>query len=41
MSSIASVAGGYRSPATEAMLDILREVAGEFELPAGAAVAAA
>jgi DNA-binding transcriptional LysR family regulator len=37
----ATLAGGYRSPATEAMLDILREVAGEFELPAGAAVAAA
>jgi len=37
----ATLAGGYRSPATEAMLDILREVATEFELPAGAAVAAA
>jgi DNA-binding transcriptional LysR family regulator len=37
----ATLAGGYRSPATEAMLDILREVASEFELPAGAAVAAA
>jgi DNA-binding transcriptional LysR family regulator len=37
----ATLAGGYRSPATEAMLDILREVAGEFELPTGAAVAAA
>jgi DNA-binding transcriptional LysR family regulator len=37
----ATLAGGYRSPATEAMLDILREVAAEFELPAGAAVAAA
>src|SRR5215212_2971912 len=35
------IAAGYRSPATEAMLDILREVAAEFELPAGAAVAAA
>jgi DNA-binding transcriptional LysR family regulator len=37
----ATLAGGYRSPATEALLDILREVASEFELPAGAAVAAA
>jgi DNA-binding transcriptional LysR family regulator len=37
----ATLAGGYRSPATEAMLDILREVAAEFQLPAGAAVAAA
>jgi DNA-binding transcriptional LysR family regulator len=37
----ATLVGGYRSPATEAMLDILREVAAEFELPAGAAVAAA
>jgi DNA-binding transcriptional LysR family regulator len=37
----ATLAGGYRSPATDALLDILREVASEFELPAGAAVAAA
>jgi DNA-binding transcriptional LysR family regulator len=37
----ATLAGGYRSPATEAMLDILREVAAEFEAPAGTAVAAA
>ena len=37
----ATLAGGYRSPATEAMLDTLREVAAELELPAGAAVAAA
>ena len=37
----ATLAGRYRSPATEAMLAILEEVSGEFELPAGAAVAAA
>ena len=37
----ATLAGGYRSPATEALLDILREVSSEFQLPAGAAVAAA
>ena len=37
----ATLAGGYRSPATEALLDILREVSCEFQLPAGAAVAAA
>jgi DNA-binding transcriptional LysR family regulator len=37
----ATLAGGYRSPATQALLDILHEVASEFELPAGAAVAAA
>jgi DNA-binding transcriptional LysR family regulator len=37
----ATLAGRYRSPATEAMLDILQEVAAEFELPSGTAVAAA
>jgi DNA-binding transcriptional LysR family regulator len=37
----ATLAGRYRSPATEAMLTILREVAGDFALPSGAAVAAA
>jgi DNA-binding transcriptional LysR family regulator len=37
----ATLAGRYRSPATQAMLGILEEVAGRFELPAGAAVAAA
>jgi DNA-binding transcriptional LysR family regulator len=37
----ATLAGRYRSPATEAMLDILEEVAARFELPSGAAVAAA
>jgi DNA-binding transcriptional LysR family regulator len=36
----ATLAGRYRSPATGAMLDILDEVAGRFELPAGAAIAA-
>ena len=36
----ATLAGRYRSPATEAMLDILSEVADRFELPAGAAIAA-
>ena len=36
----ATLAGRYRSPATEAMLDILREVADRFELPSGAALAA-
>jgi DNA-binding transcriptional LysR family regulator len=36
----ATLAGRFRSPATEAMLGILDEVAGRFELPAGAAVAA-
>jgi DNA-binding transcriptional LysR family regulator len=36
----ATMAGRYRSPATEAMLDILSEVAGGFELPAGTAIAA-
>jgi DNA-binding transcriptional LysR family regulator len=36
----ATLAGRFRSPATEAMLGILEEVAGRFELPAGAAVAA-
>jgi len=37
----ATLAGRYRSPATEAMLGILAEVAARFELPSGAAVAAA
>jgi DNA-binding transcriptional LysR family regulator len=37
----ATLAGRYRSPATDAMLGILREVAARFELPSGAAVAAA
>ncbi len=37
----ATLAGRYRSPATDAMLAILEEVAGRFELPSGAAVAAA
>jgi DNA-binding transcriptional LysR family regulator len=37
----ATLAGRYRSPATEAMLRILEEVAARFELPSGAAVAAA
>ncbi|MGH2764077.1 MAG: LysR family transcriptional regulator [Thermoleophilaceae bacterium] len=37
----ATLAGRYRSPATDAMLGILAEVAGRFELPSGAAVAAA
>jgi DNA-binding transcriptional LysR family regulator len=37
----ATLAGRYRSPATEAMLGILEEVAARFELPSGAAVAAA
>ena len=37
----ATLAGRYRSPATEAMLAILEEVAARFQLPAGAAVAAA
>jgi DNA-binding transcriptional LysR family regulator len=36
----ATLAGRYRSPATEAMLDILSEAADRFELPSGAAVAA-
>ena len=36
----ATLAGRYRSPATEAMLEILSEVANSFELPAGAAIAA-
>ena len=36
----APLAGRYRSPATEAMLEILSEVADSFELPAGAAIAA-
>jgi DNA-binding transcriptional LysR family regulator len=36
----AVLAGRYRSPATEAMLAILEEVAGRFELPAGTAAAA-
>ena len=37
----ATLSGRYRSPATDAMLEILHEVAGRFELPSGAAVAAA
>ena len=37
----ATLAGRYRSPATEAMLGILAEVATGFELPSGTAVAAA
>jgi DNA-binding transcriptional LysR family regulator len=37
----ATLAGRYRSPATDAMLAILEEVAARFELPSGAAVAAA
>src|SRR3954447_19812118 len=36
----ATLAGRYRSPATDAMLDILDEVAARFELPSGAAIAA-
>jgi DNA-binding transcriptional LysR family regulator len=36
----ATLAGRYRSPAVDAMLDILGEVAERFELPSGAAVAA-
>ena len=36
----ATLAGRYRSPATEAMLEILAEVADSFELPSGAAIAA-
>ena len=36
----ATLVGRYRSPATEAMLAILSEVADSFELPAGAAIAA-
>jgi DNA-binding transcriptional LysR family regulator len=35
-----TLAGRYRSPATDAMLGILGEVADRFELPSGAAVAA-
>jgi DNA-binding transcriptional LysR family regulator len=37
----ATLAGRYRSPATEAMLMVLEEVAADFRLPSGAAVAAA
>jgi DNA-binding transcriptional LysR family regulator len=37
----ATLAGRYRSPATQAMLDVLHEVAERFEMPTGAAVAAA
>jgi DNA-binding transcriptional LysR family regulator len=37
----ATLAGRYRSPATEEMLGILEEVAARFRLPAGASVAAA
>lgn len=36
----AVLAGRYRSPATDAMLDILDEVAAGFELPSGTALAA-
>jgi DNA-binding transcriptional LysR family regulator len=36
----ATLAGRYRSPGTEAMLDILSEAADRFELPSGAAIAA-
>jgi hypothetical protein len=36
----ATLAGRYRSPATEVMLDIFTEVAERFQLPAGAAIAA-
>jgi DNA-binding transcriptional LysR family regulator len=36
----AVIEGRYRSPASEAMLDILSEVAGRFELPSGMPVAA-
>ncbi len=36
----ATLSGRYRSPAVEAMLEILTEVAERFELPSGAAVAA-
>jgi DNA-binding transcriptional LysR family regulator len=35
-----TLAGRYRSPATNAMLEILTEVADRFELPSGAAIAA-
>jgi DNA-binding transcriptional LysR family regulator len=35
-----TLAGRYRSPATDAMLGILTEVADRFELPSGAALAA-
>jgi DNA-binding transcriptional LysR family regulator len=36
----ATLSGRYRSPAVEAMLGILTEVAERFELPSGAAIAA-
>ena len=36
----ATLAGRYLSPATDAMLDILSEVADRFDLPSGAAIAA-
>ncbi len=36
----AVLAGRYRSPATDAMLDILTEAAERFELPSGGAIAA-
>jgi DNA-binding transcriptional LysR family regulator len=36
----ATLAGRYRSPATDAMLEILSEVADRFELPTGGAIAA-
>jgi DNA-binding transcriptional LysR family regulator len=35
-----TLAGRYRSPATDAMLEILTDVARRFELPSGAAIAA-
>ena len=36
----AVLAGRYRSPAADAMLDILHEVADRFQLPSGTALAA-
>jgi DNA-binding transcriptional LysR family regulator len=39
--AIATLAGAYRSPATEAMVGILDEVAARFELPSGSAASAA
>ena len=35
-----TLAGRYRSPATDAMLEILTDTAERFELPSGAAIAA-
>ena len=37
---VATLAGRFRSPATQSMLGILDEVAARFELPAGGAIAA-